>query len=249
MKRYNMIVALLALMTFTGCKLGDGTDPNPDKSKQIIWSCVYDDIYSGYHHSLFAIYGEALLNDNQALAERAKQMLDLPETISVAVEEERIVLTKSNGLNPTIYTIVTKGKKLSEGAVWVLSYSTANSSDRTLATFTGKEGSDSAFAISRRDSEGPINGDITYTYTAEDQKLAVSLNCTGEIEKVGAKITFVVQPQKLFVFTNHSSVVGAVDILYKDTDRGTTKSFTAEVVSDFSNMHDIIYDNVVYKEN
>ena len=72
MKRY-ILVAILALMTLVGCKVGEGTERDPNGSKKMLWHRVYSSVYSAYYYGNFAVYSDIVLSNNKEALEVMKE--------------------------------------------------------------------------------------------------------------------------------------------------------------------------------
>jgi hypothetical protein len=232
MRRY-IIVALLALAMAVGCKIEDGTKPQVDGGKRVLWTATYAKVYNCYCCGHYAIFAEALLADNQELAAAANVVLEFDNRLKVEIEPDRVVLTKElSAYDKQIYTITTNGKKLSEGGIWTIHFkhsTNGNGQDTLLATITGTQGSEGVFGCRCQSDSGYTNSDITYTYSVE-QGIVATMNFVGEVVDEGSKLTFTTQPQMPFVIANKILKSGAVDIAFEDIERATNRSFTTVVV-------------------
>ena len=247
MKRY-ITLALLALVSLTSCKVGDGTEPNPNGSKDVLWQRVYLSIYGAYNTSYWAICGDAILSgDEQTLAIVENNcQVDIDK---VEVTDNEIILRENILYSNRSYRLVTRGKKLSEGAIWQLYNdvtSLSGSKSQLLATFNGKEGVERCFSVKNTSNESEIASDFSYNYTA-DNALVVTHTCSGKVEEDGYAINFVTNLQLPVLFKNGKISEGEVDITYTDKELSTVRAFTVQIIGESQSAYSML-DNVIYKE-
>lgn len=248
MKRY-ILVAILALMTLVGCKVGEGTERDPNGSKKMLWHRVYSSVYSAYYYGNFAVYSDIVLSNNKEALEVMKESFLLSDNYSVKVFEDKVVLRENiSTYTYTEYTIETKGKRLEEGGVWVLyseRYTTKGSTKKLVGTFIGKEGEKGAFSYKHTQSDAVVNCDMSYLYSSNNS-IDVTVSCAGKEDGKGYVIDFVTNLQAPLIFKNGKLSEGEIDITYKDSSNSVIHAFTTEVVGAASSPYRID-DIVIYK--
>ena len=258
MKKY--IVALLALICLASCNVWNGQTPTPDGGKKAIWAQVHRAIYYGCSYSYLAIYGEALMAGNQDVANFLELNIGAVESTKVEIAADKIVIINSNSSYRTTLTIITEGKRLSEGATWKLYSHTEYESGTIvepilLATYVGKKGSEYNFTCSREWKDdtyyhcsGKVEYEFAYDISVLESKIVATISSTGNLyQEKNSTIDFATVAQKPIVFTNKMLRSGAVDILYKDLERNSSKAFITEVVTPATDINDF-YQPVVYTD-
>ena len=246
MKRY-ITLAFLAVVALTSCKVGDGTEPNPNGSKNILWQRVYSYIYGAYYTGYWAIYGDAILSGDEQLLTIVENNR-LADIDNVEVTDDEIILRENILYSDRSYRIVTRGKKLSEGGIWQLYIDITNihgSKSQLLATFNGKEGQERTFSVKNIGETSEITSLFSYNCT-EENTISVTHSCSGKEEEDSYAINFVTNPQLPVVFKNGKIADGEVEITYTDKEISSIRKFTTQIVGESESAYSIL-DNVIYK--
>ena len=164
MRKYILIVAvaLVALFMATSCELASGTDPNPNRTNQLLWGRVSDAVYQQYDHA------EAVAQLNDTLIGKS-----YPKTVyqpcDLEVGDNVYTLTYEKGYSLRSYRIKTDGRLLSQGGEWEIYYRTSTYMEYIkLGKAIGIEGEDAKFNLVIDNSEYSTyyNG---YCYNAESE--------------------------------------------------------------------------------
>ena len=118
-KIFSMImVALVALFVATSCKIGEGSNPDPDRANNLLWRHVQVPINQHYEHFRAVAYLNDTLLD--------KSVVEGGYTPSNVVVENNIYTIYYGATSYSkSYRIQTDGKRFDEGGVWTIYYRTS----------------------------------------------------------------------------------------------------------------------------
>ena len=235
-KIFSMImVALVALFATTSCKLASGTDPNPNRKDNLLWSRVNDAINQHYNHAVAVAY----LND--VLLERSYYIGDVYLPSDLKVEGDVYTLSYGSTNYARSYRIKTDGKRLDEGGVWTIYYRTSTYTDYVqLGTATGFVGETSAFNLSIDNIEYASHY-YAYCYAAESEivyEYDNALDCLclqfntfkGTISSTSSRSDYVIDFEVVEPLVIRTSLEqGKIDILYKDLVEKTNRFLRVEI--------------------
>ena len=118
-KIFSMImVALMALFVATSCKIGEGSNPDPDRANNLLWWDVQASINQHNNHFRAVAY----LNDT--LLERTI-VEDSNKPTDVVVDNNLYTINYGDTSYSKSYRIQTDGKRFDEGGVWTIYYRTS----------------------------------------------------------------------------------------------------------------------------
>ena len=241
MRKYISIfaVALVALFA-TSCELASGTDPNPNRANNLLWSRVQG-VLSGQYEHILAI---AQLNDTLRDAEYGNKPY---KASSPDITEKDGVYTLAYGYQ-RIYTINTAGKMLDEGGEWSVNvqYGTYMEPYK-LGTVKGVEGEPTKFSIDFDDLyayhssyHSLLKADVEYDYNASEECIDITF-ATAEgysVERYETTATpdYIIEFKATQPLVYYGGVLysGEVDILYKDNVLNTQRGVTVEIFNKFA---------------
>ena len=233
MKRY-FIVAILALMTLTACRLDTANDPDLDRGNNLLWWHVQVPINQHYEHFRAVAY----LNDT--LLDRS--VVEGGYTPSNVVVENNIYTIYYGTTNyARSYRIEIDSKRLDEGGKWTIYYRIGTNNEyKKLGEVEGIIGETSKFNLLTDSSMCTIYGhnccytaesEMEYEYDNVRECLCVKYNTfKGVIWEASSPndyaINFeVVEP---LVFRNAIDE-GKVNILYKDLIEITSRQLSVVI--------------------
>ena len=233
MKRY-FIVAILALMTLTACRLDTANDPDLDRGNNLLWWHVQVPINQHYEHFRAVAY----LNDT--LLDRS--VVEGGYTPSNVVVENNIYTIYYGATNyARSYRIEIDSKRLDEGGKWTIYYRIGTNNEyKKLGEVEGIIGETSKFNLLTDSSMCTIYGhnccytaesEMEYEYDNVRECLCVKYNTfKGVIWEASSPndyaINFeVVEP---LVFRNAIDE-GKVNILYKDLIEITSRQLSVVI--------------------
>jgi hypothetical protein len=237
-KIFSMImVALVALFVATSCELASGTDPNPNRKDNLLWSRVNEVINQHYNHAVAVAHLNDILLD-RAYIEIAYQPCDF------MAEENTYTLRYGSTSSARSYRIKTDGKRLDEGGVWEIYYRTSTYAEYVLlGKATGIVGESSKFKLSI-DNKEYAQSYLAYCYAAESEIeyeydsflrdcLCVKYNTfKGTIAKRSEQTDFTIEfevVEPLVIYTSLEQ--GKIDILYKDLIQNISRELTVEIAN------------------
>lgn len=234
-----LMVALVALCA-TSCQLEGGTTPNPNKANNLLWSRTQEVFNLQYEHILTV----AQLNDTLRDAEYGKTPYDgyNPDI----VESEEGVYTLQYGYERT-YRINTGGKKLEEGAEWIVHLKYGNYMDYfKLGVVKGVVGEPTKFNFDFDDTYGHytpyhnvLKSDLEYWFNTGEGMLDVSFSnsegYTLDQGDIATTPSYIIMFKVTKPMEYNSGVLysGEVDILYKDNILNTQRGLTVEIFNKF----------------
>lgn len=234
MKRY--IIALIALLSLTACKIADGFSRNEDAVDRLLYNRAVTAIREASNLSYYAIYADILLGGDETEIRLINAVLS--KNYLVTIEEDGVKFQRilSNGVLENSYKVTTGGKRLSEGAVWELT--TISQYQKLSAQFVGKQGAEREFYIEKIDEKpffyeyDKLSYHFDFKYDASIDALAVlsTISGVGTIDGEGYTLDFTILKSAPVVTINCSGVdSGVIDIKYKDLVLGTEDKTTAVI--------------------
>ena len=234
-KIFSMImVALAALFVATSCELASGTDPNPNRKDNLLWSRVNDAINQQYDH----FWAVAYLNDVMLDREYVESVYKRCEIV-----EGTNLYTITDASSNATYRIKTDGKRLDEGGVWAIYCRVGTYMEFSeVGKAIGIEGESSKFNLVVDNSRWgytyyadsySAESEIEYEYDEVVECLCVNFNtfkgfCSDDPTPASYVIEFeVVEP----LYIRASIEEGEVDILYKDLVEKTTRSLSVIIAN------------------
>lgn len=220
MRRYILI--LLVLLSFTACKIDQGTVPNPNRANELLQSKVNNVLYSVVENSRIAIYGDALLAADETMQMLIKSMWF--NNVQATIEEKQIVINLNGNIYNDKYVITTSGKTFSEGAIWILKRTGASNDGSLIATFVGQEGVQRSFTYAFREESyvDTYHADIVVSYQLVPQTATIQTTLCGGgyvLHKEGEySIHFTIEENNPLVFerSSRTPTSGKMEIVYKD---------------------------------
>lgn len=234
-KIFSMImVALATLFVATSCELASGTDPNPNRKDNLLWSRVHDAINQHYDHAVAVAY----LNDVMLQREYVNRVYWQSE-----IFEGTNAYTITYASHSGSHRIITDGKRLDEGGVWTIYYRSSSYVGFALVgKAVGIDGETSKFNL-LVDNSGwgytyyassySAESEIEYEYDNVMEGICVKFNtfkgiCSDDPTPSDYVIEFeVVEP----LVIRASIEEGKIDILYKDLVKNTTRPLTVEIAN------------------
>ena len=242
MRRYISIfvVALVALFATTSCQLSSGTDPYPNRANKLLWSRTQE-VFNGQYEHILAV---AQLNDTLRDAEYGNKPY---KAYNPDITEKDGVYKLAYGYQ-RIYTVNTAGKKLEEGAEWIVNVQYGTYMDPyKLGTVKGVEGEPTKFSIDFDDLysyhsayHNALTADVEYDYNALEECLDITF-ATAEGYSIDHYETSTM-PDYIIEFKATKPMVyyggvlysGEVDILYKDNILNRQRGVTVEIFNKFA---------------
>ena len=239
-KIFSMImVALVALFATTSCQLSSGTDPNPNRANNLLWSRTQE-VLSGQYEHILAV---AQLNDTLRDAEYGNKPY---KAYSPDVYEKDGVYKLAYGYQRT-YTVNTAGKKLEEGAEWTIKvqYGTYMEPYK-LGTVKGVEGEPTKFSIDFDDLysyhsayHNALKADVEYDFNESEECLditfAIAEGYSMDHYETSTMPDYIVEFKANQPLVYYGGVLysGEVDILYKDNILNRQRGVTVEIFNKF----------------
>jgi hypothetical protein len=240
MKKYISIfvVALVALFATTSCQLSSGTDPNPNRANNLLWSRTQEALSGQYEH----ILAIAQLNDTLRDAEYGNKPYD---GYNPDITEKDGIYKLSYGYQRT-YIVNTTGKKLEDGGEWTIKvkYGTYMEPYK-LGTVKGVVGEPTKFSIDfedlyayRASYSSALKADIEYYYNESEECLDITF-ATAEgysVEQYETTPDYIVEFKATHPLVYYGGVLysGEVDILYKDNILNRQRGVTVEIFNKFA---------------
>ena len=222
MKRY-FIVAILALMTLTACRLDTANDPDLDRGNNLLWWHVQVPINQHYEHFRAVAY----LNDT--LLDRS--VVEGGYTPSNVVVENNIYTIYYGTTNyARSYRIEIDSKRLDEGGKWTIYYriGTNNESkkfnlliDSSMCTIYGSNSCYSA------------ESEMEYEYDKINECLCVKYNTfKGVVWDASAPNDYAINFEVVEPLVIRASIEeGKIDILYKDLVDITSRQLSVVIAN------------------
>jgi hypothetical protein len=239
-KKYISIltVALVALFA-TSCILENGTEPNPNKANNLLWSRTQE-VFSGQYEHILAM---AQLNDILREAEYGNKPYN---GYNPDITENDGIYTLAYGYERT-YIINTAGRSLEEGGEWVVKVKYGKYMEPyKLGIVKGVVGEPTKFNFDFDDEysyrspyHNALKSEVEYSYNESEECLDITFaNAEGySIERNNSNmpdyiIEFdVTEPMAYYVGVLYS---GKVDIIYKDNILHTERSLTVVIAYRFA---------------
>lgn len=234
MRRY--IVAFMALLSLTACKIDDGFSRSEDAVDRLLYNRALTAIHEASELSSFAIYTDILLGGDETQIRLANAVLSNNYLVTIEQDGVKFQRVLSNGTIADSYKVITGGKKLSEGAVWELTTQTLY--QKLSAQFVGKQGAEKAFYIEKIDSRpffyesDKLSYHLDFKYDASMEALAVlsTISGVGTIDGEGYTLDFAILDNTPVEVVNCNRIEnGVINIKYKDLVLATEDKTTAVV--------------------
>ena len=235
MKRY-FIVAILALMTLTACRLDTANDPDLDRGNNLLWWHVQVPINQHYEHFRAVAY----LNDT--LLDRS--VVEGGYTPSNVVVENNIYTIYYGATNyARSYRIEIDSKRLDEGGKWTIYYRIGTNNEyKKLGEVEGIIGETSKFKFLIDSSMCTVYGsnscysaesEMEYEYDKINECLCVKYNTfKGVVWDASAPNDYAINFEVVEPLVIRTSIEeGKIDILYKDLVDITSRQLSVVIAN------------------
>ena len=223
MKRY-FIVAILALMTLTACRLDTANDPDLDRGNNLLWWHVQVPINQHYEHFRAVAY----LNDTPS---------------NVVVENNIYTIYYGTTNYARSYRIEIDSKRLDEGGKWTIYYRIGTNNEyKKLGEVEGIIGETSKFNLLIDSSMCTIYGsnscysaesEMEYEYDKINECLCVKYNTfKGVVWDASAPNDYAINFEVVEPLVIRASIEeGKIDILYKDLVDITSRQLSVVIAN------------------
>ena len=236
-KIFSMImVALVALFVATSCKLDNGTEPDIDRAKNLLWWHVQVPINQHYEHFRAVAY----LNDT--LLDRS--VVEGGYTPSnVVVENNIYTIYYGATIYARSYRIEIDSKRLDEGGKWTIYYRIGTNNEyKKLGEVEGIIGETSKFNLLIDSSKCTVYGsnscysaesEMEYEYDKINECLCVKYNTfKGVVWDASAPNDYAINFEVVEPLVIRTSIEeGKVDILYKDLVDITSRQLSVVITN------------------
>ena len=235
MKRY-FIVAILALMTLTACRLDTANDPDLDRGNNLLWWHVQVPINQHYEHFRAVAY----LNDT--LLDRS--VVEGGYTPSNVVVENNIYTIYYGATNyARSYRIEIDSKRLDEGGKWTIYYRIGTNNEyKKLGEVEGIIGETSKFNLLIDNGMCTVYGsnscysaesEMEYEYDKINECLCVKYNTfKGVVWDASAPNDYAINFEVVEPLVIRASIEeGKIDILYKDLVDITSRQLSVVIAN------------------
>ncbi len=239
MRRY--IIAILALLCLSSCKLEQGTSPDARRSDRLMYEQVItsiDDIVGCYK---YIIYTEAVMGGYLTEAEAIKKSV-LSQLI-ISIEPGVVIFNGSD--NKFSYKVTTDGKSLAEGGEWQLDYTSQTQRSFTY-NYKGIEGGNHAFKYNIVRGNTTIN--FVATPAVSEYNASHYISGQGTIRTEDSELVFKVQQDAplLFHLTGYYPKSGVLDMTYTNHKTLTTRHAIYDIEANAADYYD--YNNIFFYE-
>lgn len=236
MKRY--IIALVALLLLTACRIGEGNHPDKNAVDRLLYNRTSNILHEANLLSSFAIYTDVYMSGNESEKRLANAVLFKDYLITEAEDGLIFKRVYSDGTMLDKYKITTGGKRLSEGVMWQLT--ALDNYDRLSAQYQTRSDLDGGFYIEKVNDtpyysfEGKdrVSYHFDFKYSVSMDRLAVISNISGlcSIQGFDYTIDFTIQSSSPAEILNCNRIdKGVIDIKYKDLVLSTEERTTAVI--------------------
>ena len=236
MKRY--IIALVALLLLTACRIGEGNHPDKNAVDRLLYNRANTVLIEANLLSSFAIYADIYMSKDEATMRLANAVLFKDYLITEAEDGLIFKRVYSDGTMLDKYKITTGGKRLSEGVKWQLT--ALDKLDRLSAQYQTRSDLDGGFYIEKVNNtpyysfEGKdrVSYHFDFNYSVSMDRLAVISNISGlcSIQGFDYTIDFTIQSSAPIEVLNCNRIdKGVIDIKYKDLVLSTEERTTAVI--------------------
>ena len=236
-KIFSMImVALVALFVATSCKLDNGTEPDIDRAKNLLWWHVQVPINQHYEHFRAVAYLNDTLLD--------KSVVEGGYTPSnVVVENNIYTIYYGSTSYSKSYRIQTDGKRFDEGGVWTIYYRIGTNNEyKKLGEVEGIIGETSKFKFLIDSSMCTVYGsnscysaesEMEYEYDKINECLCVKYNTfKGVVWDASAPNDYAINFEVVEPLVIRTSIEeGKIDILYKDLVDITSRQLSVVIAN------------------
>ena len=236
-KIFSMImVALVALFVATSCKLDNGTEPDIDRAKNLLWWHVQVPINQHYEHFRAVAY----LNDT--LLDRS--VVEGGYTPSNVVVENNIYTIYYGSTSfARSYRIEIDSKRLDEGGKWIIYYRIGTNNEyKKLGEVEGIIGETSKFKFLIDSSMCTVYGsnscysaesEMEYEYDKIKECLCVKYNTfKGVVWDASAPNDYAINFEVVEPLVIRTSIEeGKIDILYKDLVDITSRQLSVVIAN------------------
>ena len=235
MKRY-FIVAILALMTLTACRLDTANDPDLDRGNNLLWWHMQVPINQHYEHFRAVAY----LNDT--LLDRS--VVEGGYTPSNVVVENNIYTIYYGATNyARSYRIEIDSKRLDEGGKWTIYYRIGTNNEyKKLGEVEGIIGETSKFNLLIDNGMCTVYGsnscysaesEMEYEYDKINECLCVKYNTfKGVVWDASAPNDYAINFEVVEPLVICASIEeGKIDILYKDLVDITSRQLSVVIAN------------------
>lgn len=215
--------AIVALLSFSSCKLDNGGYPIPNNGNVLLWRKVSSNIGQVDIYTRFFICADAVLYMDENTQNLVKQLWF--NNYDITLEDGKVVFVeKNNKYSQVKYTVVTDGKKLSEGGVWRVDLDNiVTTTKHTLAEVTGAVGKEGVYIHPIKEESYEENRDfvttVGYNINIEEQKVYFTYDSRGEINCKRNTYNIKFRTDAVYPLTITSDgyyMSGRVHIEYKD---------------------------------
>ena len=236
-KIFSMImVALVALFVATSCKLDNGTEPDIDRAKNLLWWHVQVPINQHYEHFRAVAYLNDTLLD--------KSVVEGGYTPSNVVVENNIYTIYYGATNyARSYRIEIDSKRLDEGGKWTIYYRIGTNNEyKKLGEVEGIIGETSKFKFLIDSSMCTVYGsnscysaesEMEYEYDKIKECLCVKYNTfKGVVWDASAPNDYAINFEVVEPLVIRTSIEeGKIDILYKDLVDITSRQLSVVIAN------------------
>ena len=236
-KIFSMImVALVALFVATSCKIGEGSNPDPDRANNLLWWHVQVPINQHYEHFRAVAYLNDTLLD--------KSVVEGGYTPSNVVVENNIYTIYYGATNyARSYRIEIDSKRLDEGGKWTIYYRIGTNNEyKKLGEVEGIIGETSKFKFLIDSSMCTVYGsnscysaesEMEYEYDKIKECLCVKYNTfKGVVWDASAPNDYAINFEVVEPLVIRTSIEeGKIDILYKDLVDITSRQLSVVIAN------------------
>ena len=236
MKRY--IIALVALLSLTACKIFEGNSPDKNEVDRLLYNRASSVLKEVNLLSSFAIYADIHMSKDESAMRLANAVLFNDYYITEIEDGLLFQMINKEGVIYNSYKLKTDGKKLSDGVVWELT--TLGKYNQLSAQYATRADSDGGFYIEKVDAKplysygepDKVTYHFDFKYNVSIEQLAILSKISGLCSIKGWEYTldFTIQSSSPAEVLNCNRLEsGVIDIKYKDLVLGTEESSTAIV--------------------